>query len=251
MRDIENYEMKYLKVDFELEYLVKYRRKKVLELLSMHEHKHILEVGCGMDSLANYVEEYESFTIVEPGEHFINENKNKLKNPEKTRFVKGFIEEQIANLQDRKYDFIVISGLLHEIENPEELLLGIAQLCEKDKTIVHINVPNANSLHRILAYESGLIPKLNAYSAANIEFEQHNIFSMEVLEKMISTSVPEGESVEIVEKGSYFIKPFSHKQMQDCLDKEIISDKVIDGFDRLSKYLPDYGAEIFVNYKVV
>lgn len=251
MRDIEIYEKNYLKLNFELEYLVKYRRKKVLELLSLHEHKHILEVGCGMDSLANHVEEYESFTIVEPGEHFINENKKKLKYPEKTRFVKGFIEEQVTKLIDRKYDFIVISGLLHEIENPEKLLLEISTLCEKNKTIVHINVPNANSIHRILAYESGLLPKVTSYSEANIEFEQHNIFDMENLQNMISTSVPAGQNIEVVEKGSYFIKPFSHKQMQDCLDKEIISEDVIDGFDRLSKYLPDYGAEIFIDYKIV
>lgn len=55
-------------------------------------------------------------------------------------------------------------------------------------------------------------------------------------------------SFQILEKGSYFIKPFAHSQMMALLDQHIISEAVLDGLDKMVKYMPELGAE---NYCVV
>jgi hypothetical protein len=45
---------------------------------------------------------------------------------------------------------------------------------------------------------------------------------------------------------SYFIKLFIHSQMNGMLTSNIIDNKILDGLYNLTKYIPEYGAEIFV-----
>ncbi len=54
MRNIENYVEKYTKAGFE-DYKVLYRRKKILEVIEKYHSKKILEIGCGMEPLFQYV----------------------------------------------------------------------------------------------------------------------------------------------------------------------------------------------------
>lgn len=56
--------------------------------------------------------------------------------------------------------------------------------------------------------------------------------------------------LEIIDKGSYFIKPFTHKQMKKLQEDNILSEKMIEGLYDMSKYMPEIGAEIFVNSKI-
>ena len=53
MRDIHDYEIKYKEEPCET-YQVKYRRKKVLELLKKNENKYILEIGCGLEPIFQF-----------------------------------------------------------------------------------------------------------------------------------------------------------------------------------------------------
>lgn len=47
MRNIEDYTHNYLIENFE-DYQVKYRKKKLIEILEKYHPQHILEIGCGM-----------------------------------------------------------------------------------------------------------------------------------------------------------------------------------------------------------
>ena len=67
MRDIEQYQKEYIKNDFESKYQVPFRRKKLLDIIQRGGYRKILEIGCGMEPLAAYVEEFDEYTIVEPG----------------------------------------------------------------------------------------------------------------------------------------------------------------------------------------
>ena len=53
MRNIINYQEKYLGEPFEA-VQVCYRRKKVIELLEKYKHNNILEIGCGLEPLYKY-----------------------------------------------------------------------------------------------------------------------------------------------------------------------------------------------------
>ena len=54
----------------------------------------------------------------------------------------------------------------------------------------------------------------------------------------------------IIERGSYFLKFFSHSQMMDMLHKRIITEETLDGMYKLTEVFPEYGSEIYVNLKI-
>lgn len=239
MRDIGLYTERYVERSFE-PYQVKYRRRKVIEEIAKYKPQSILEIGCGMEPL--FLEVGGDFTIVEPSDLFASNAEELSKNYSgKVRVIKALFENAIDSLEH--YDMIICSSLVHELENPLEFIKKILLVCDDD-TIVHINVPNANSMHRVLAYESGIISDTHDFSKRNVEWQQHSIFDMETLSDLVKRA-----GGTIIDSGSYFVKPFTHKQMLDLLDKGIITENVLDGFYNMTKYMPDLGSEIYVTCK--
>ena len=56
---------------------------------------------------------------------------------------------------------------------------------------------------------------------------------------------------EILDTGSYFIKPFTHYQMQKIIDINLLPKKFLEGLYGMISYIPDLGSEIYVNVKKV
>lgn len=247
MRNLEKYETDYLETDnpanrFEELYQVKYRQKNVNRQMEKYKHQSILEISCGMNSQANCMKEIEQYTIVEPSHKFIEKAKNDCKG-KNVLFVEGMVEERIEQLKGREYDFIIIGSLLHELEEPKSFLEGIKVLCNKN-TVIHINVPNAKSMHRILGMEGNIIPNIYSMSQRNITMQQSNVFDGDSLKKLV-----EDTGGQVLEEGSYFVKPFTHEQMMKCLDLGIIDDKVMEGFEGLIKWIPELGSELYINFR--
>lgn len=245
-RDIIDYEENYANdvLGFE-KYKVIYRRRKILEIMERFHSKNILEIGCGLEPLFCYVEG-SRFTIVEPSDKFF-ENAEKLSCENKNvTCIKGFFEEKVNFLRGGQFgfDLIVCSSLLHEVPEPDKLLKAIRAVCN-DKTIVHINVPNMYSMHRLLGVEVDIISNVFDKSEGNKRFQQNTNFDMRKLKDIV-----ENNEMEVIEEGSYFIKPFSHKQMAEMLETKIINEKILDGLYNMTKYMPQFGSEIYVNCKL-
>ena len=241
-RDITNYQEEYDKHSFE-NIMVEYRRKCVLEQMEKYNTQTILEIGCGHEPIIKYYSNYERMVVVEPGDDFYNssltyKNKNKDKNIE---CFHALIEDVINDLKNIRFDFIIISSLLHELKNNLEILRKITHLCHK-KTIVHINVPNKKSIHRILAYRSGIIPSLDERSDTQIRLQQNEFFDLPELNEFIGEA-----GLTSKEEGSYFVKPFTHGQMNDLLKNGVIDKVILDGFYQLAADFPENGSEIYVN----
>ena len=243
MRNIENYMEEYKKHDFE-EIQVSYRRKKVLEQINLYPHKSILEIGCGLMPIFNYFDDFETMTIVDPGIEFFENAKKLSRNKPQIKFIHGFFENTINELIKQNYDIIIVSGLLNELERPNIFLKALKTVCSPN-TVIHINVPNAMSLHRILAKEMGLIEDVTQKSETQIRLQQHSTFSMDSLIELVKK-----HQFKIIDHGSFFIKPFTHQQMHCMLNANIIDAKVLDGLYELTKYMQDYGSEIFVNCQI-
>ena len=127
------------------------------------------------------------------------------------------------------------------------MLKSIEEIADS-QTVIHINVPNGNSFHRLLALESGIIQSATEFSNNNINLQQHNVFTMDTLISCIKDSL--NHDIEILDKGSYWIKPFTHKQMAMMMNENIINEKILDGFEKMIKYMPELGSEIFVNFRI-
>lgn len=241
MRDIEDYSKKYAVPGFE-KYKVLYRKKKLLEIISNIQPKNILEIGCGSEPLFLNVPDI-SFTIVEPSEDFYNNAAKLAEKKDKITCFKGFFEEVSKQLLP-EYDMIICASLLHEVEEPEIFVSKIAKLCNKN-TIVNIVVPNANSMHRLLGMEMGLIDDPHEKSQNNKEFQQNSVFDIDSLRRVVEEC-----GLEVTDRGSFFVKPFSHGQMYEMMQKGILNETILDGLYNLTKYMPEFGSEIYINCKL-
>lgn len=245
-RDIAGYSQKYVADDFE-RVLVRYRRKQQLKMIESAPHKHILEIGCGLEPIFQYVEDFKQMVIVEPSDTFYC-NANELARQKGylgscVSIFRGFFEEVADKLQGELFDVILLSSLLHQVQNPEALLESVRTLCGEE-TLVHVNVPNINSFHRLLAYESGLLTDLNELGERAKGYFTNYIYSLQSLNTLVNQA-----GFEVQDQGSYFVKPFTHDQMDFLFSSDQIDPAVLDGLDRMVKYMPDLGAEIYVNVK--
>lgn len=239
-RDLKSYEENYFHLPFE-PIMVEYRRRVVIESLLKYKHDHILEVGCGSEPLFKYFSDYKLMTIAEPCSLFY-QNANKIKNGNVTIYNDSFENINFIT-QDKNYDFVIISSLLHEISNSMEFLKKVNKICNSE-TIVHINVPNADSFHRLLAVKSKIIDNKYELSETQKHLEQASMFSIGMLKKLVLDN-----NFIVLDEGSYFIKPFTHIQMQSLIDQRIIDRKILDGFFKMTDLLPGWGCEIFVNIR--
>lgn len=236
-RDIKKYTEDYLKKSFE-DYQVKYRRKKVLEVIRQYQPKRLLEIGCGSDPLIKYLDKDIKLTVVEPSEVFYK-NLNNYKRPG-DEFYNDFFENIADNLTS-SFDMILCAGLLSEIQKPEIILNDILRIMGKD-SLLHISVPNAYSLHRLIAKEMGLINDVYDFSERNVKFQQAKVYDMEGLCSLVSNA-----GFQIISKGSFFLKPFTHHQMFRLLEEKIIDEEVLNGMYSVCKFFQGYGSEIYVN----
>lgn len=245
MRDLQSYSEDYINQPFE-GYQVEYRKKWVLEIIKKNNPKSILEIGCGVNPLFNFYTDFELLTILEPTQLFYDravEEISKKNLGSSVEVFNNYFEDAVASVDSTTYDLIIISALLHEIPDLDSFFKRLKQLV-KPGTTVHIDVPNANSFHRLLAVEMGLIKSQKEMSGNNIQLQQNRVFDIESLEKLVTD-----HGFEITEKGSYFIKPFTHAQMQQMMDQNIIDTKVLDGLYKMIAHFPGFGSEIYINFK--
>lgn len=246
-RRIEEYQERYSS-DYIFEAkLVKYRHQMLLEKLERFSPRVVVEAGCGLellyDEYAHKARNLDKWIIVEPSQIFYEAaSQRKAWNLE---VVNSFFEQAVESLQGRlgnEPDLVLLSGLLHEVSFPGKLLHAAHAIMGK-KSLLHVNVPNANSLHRQLAVAMGLIPKVGTLSDRNIKLFQERIYTLDSLVKELV-----GSGFVPVEIGGYFLKPFTHAQMEVVSSQ--LGNEILDGFYHLGKTLPDLASEIYVEARM-
>lgn len=232
--------------DFE-RILTKYRKKKIREVLEKYSTRRILEIGCGMEPFFLEYHDFDHMVIVEAASIMYE---SALRYQKQCDFngsiecIHDFVENKTDLLREKEFDFILLVGLIHEVEDADKLMEAVRKICFED-TYVLITTNNPKSFHLTLAYESGLIPQLGILTGKAKAFQRHSTFTMEEMKRLI-----ERHSFSIVEKGSYFVKPFAHSQMKLLLDNQIIGEEVLNGLDALTKYIPEFGSEIYCIVKL-
>ena len=243
MRNLDDYQKNYGTLPFE-ESQARYRKRKILESLEKYRPRSILEIGCGFDAIFNHYADFDRCTVVEPGDEFARNARAQANSRQHVTIIHGTLEDNVDSLKTATYDFIVLSSLLHEIRDSKQLLDTTASLCGR-RTIVHVNVPNAYSFHRLLAYEMGIIPSVYEKSEIQRQMQQSHTFDIDRLEHLVSQS-----GFESIERGSFFIKPFTHAQMASLQASGLMTDRMLDGLYGLSRHFPANGSELFMNLRL-
>jgi 2-polyprenyl-3-methyl-5-hydroxy-6-metoxy-1,4-benzoquinol methylase len=239
-RDIDGYSLNYFDQPYE-KFQVLFRKKKIIEFLSRYQSKNILEVGCGLESIFLDYQDFDKITILEPSSMFYS----KLQEDVVSRKFNFDISTHQCFFEDfiscEHFDFIIVSSLLHEIQDLDLFLDKLYKIAQKN-TIIHINVPNSESLHRLLAFESGIITQTNQLSDFNKRFQQNRVLSLKELITLVTQ-----KNFKVLDSGSYSFKPFTHSQMSNIINSNSVDINIINNLYKLDKYLNGYGSEIFVN----
>ena len=216
-RDIRAYEAAYASTyDFE-SVQVRFRREAVLASLLARTPRRVVEIGCGMEPLLPHYlasgNTIDSWVVVEPAPMFAQAARDAGKD------CAGMVVIEVADPM----------GLLHAIRKVME-----------DVAFVHVNVPNAASLHRRLARAMGLIQDLETLSDRNVELQQHRVYSLATLQRDLQAA-----GLRPVEDGGILMKPFTHAQMSTVVDA--LGSDILQGLAVLGRELPELSSEIFVN----
>jgi SAM-dependent methyltransferase len=235
---LELYRNNYIDLPFE-NFLREYRKRNILEKLKKYPHSRFLEVGCGPEPLFQDFSDYDQMTVVEPCITFCERAVKLAKFNSKILIINNIIENSIEILKQKIFDFIVIGGFLHETKDPDTVLQAIGKICS-GRTVVYSFVPNANSFHRLLALQMGIIKSIYQKSEHDKLFHRQTVFDADTFSKLFIN-----QGFEIIESGSYFIKPFTHYQMGELLKKGIIDKCCLEGLAKMTELLPEMGTELF------
>lgn len=228
--------------------MVDYRRRMILDRLDRHRSNVVVEIGCGSELLYKHRLAVKGvpadfWLIVEPSEHFAaNAHESSLPN---LHVIQAFFEntvEQVQSLLPRAPDLVICSSLLHEVPSPVELVTAVRSVMGA-QTRLHVNVPNSDSMHRHLALAMGLIANTQTLSERNLNLMQARVYDLAALKLELASA-----GLRILSDGGYFIKPFTHEQMQRIQPE--LGNEVMHGLFELGKHFPALASEIWVEAMV-
>jgi len=210
-------------------YLELERAKQVIKSYNKVGSGNVLDIGPGLLPYFLYIDNYDEYTIVEPEPEFVKTY------PDSIIKINSTLEEFET---DKKFDFIILSSVLHLVKDVDVFLTKLRGLCH-DHTLVHINVPNSKSLHRLLGVEMGLLTSLDDKSEKDKIYNHQHNFNVEDLAYTLQV-----RNFRIKAYDTYMVKPFADSQMTRVITREMAI-----GLDKLIKYLPKYGCEIAIEVK--
>ena len=238
-RDMSDYTAQYRALPFEA-IQIKYRRALVLRQVQQYAPKRLLEIGCGDLPLFTDLPDDIEITVLEPAPEFAANARQLSEGRSCVNVVQCFVENYAPEKID--FDMIILSCLLHEVNDPAAMLASVSSLCGP-MTLLHVNVPNAVSLHRLLAAAMGLISDPGAQSDTQRMMQQRAAtYDAANLQEVLAQA-----GFTVAEHGSLFVKPFTHKQMQRLVDEGFMTTIMLDGLDKLVNSLPEFGSELWAN----
>jgi len=237
-RDLAAYLESYKSLPFEI-YQESFRRIALLKFLISKEFGVATEIGCGRSSIfESWSPKIKSQTI-EPIGLLLDEAKVRIQSPDMWTGYCARAEDVSNNHELTKSDITIMSSILHEVENPSQMLIAAIALT-KPGGLLAVIVTNKDSLHRILGVRLGYQAELNQKTSTEIRMQQaHGAYSMTEL-----TEELQNHGLNIIKSETFFPKLFSHKQMQDFLDNSLISFEFLKSMQALSDSLPGLGSEI-------
>jgi len=238
-RDLGTYYSSYIDLPYE-EIQEQFRRKVIIEIIDGLSPISIIEVGCGRNSILKFVNPISQCLIIEPIMEMVELNRNFLIESSNTRVFNGLLCDYVQTSAEL-YDICVLSSLLHEVLDQEQMLRDCKSVLKENGRLV-LNVPNAYSLHRILAVQNGILDNVFELTKTQISMQQDNPpFSIETLSKSLELA---GFEIEIVKTA--IPKFLSHGQLSELLQDGSINMEFLEVLNGLGATLEPFGSEIFL-----
>ncbi len=149
-----------------------------------------------------------------------------------------FVRDDLAEFDsDNSFDHAVATNVIHELPDPTAFLRNCHRLL-RPGGLLHLASQNPQSIHRLVAYEMGLIDHLCQISDRGTQWGTLRLFTADDLRDL----AVEEAGFSLVERQGIMLKPLPNEQMA------ALPADVIDGFQRAARHFPDNCA---VNYLVL
>lgn len=174
------------------------------------------------------VEEFKTLHLLEGSDSLLNEIPNYLNVTKYHSLFEDFETTQ-------KYDSIIMSHVLEHIETPNLVLKKIYNWLADDGIFL-VSVPNAKSIHRLVAVEMGMLTNEYELNSRDHELGHYRVYDMNTL----SADMIEA-GFKIIQKGGVFFKPVSNGQIENTWTPEMI-----EGFYKIGKYFQENCSDLFM-----
>lgn len=196
----------------------------------------VLEVGVGNADITNWLSEDGGFevTSIDGSQSVLDYAVKKISHPERVVFVYTYFEEFNSDIM---FDDILITNSLEHVDNPVKLLCYIKKFL-KPAGNLHITVPNAMSIHRMLGKEIGMLECEESLNSYDIEVGHQRVYTIELLKEHVSRA-----GFKVVVHDGIILKPLSDLQMNTLIS--IYGEKIMGGLFAVGHRLPELAAEIY------
>ena len=174
------------------------------------------------------VDEFKTLHLVEGSESLLNEIPNYQNIIKYHSLFEDFETTQ-------KYDSIIMSHVLEHIENPFLILKKIYHWLADDGIFL-VSVPNAKSIHRLVAVEMGMLANEYELNSRDHELGHYRVYDMDVLNTQMVDA-----GFKVIDKGGVFLKPLSNAQIENTWTPEMI-----EGFYKIGKYFQENCSDLFI-----
>ena len=137
------------------------------------------------------------------------------------------------------FDTIVIEHVLEHLEDPISLLKNVKNWMH-DETILCLGVPNANSIHRLVAVEMGSLESVKTLNSRDLRYGHRRVYDEKEFHDHIRLA-----GLSIIDAGGVFLKPLSNGQINENWTEEMW-----DGFYETGKKFSENCAELYAICKL-
>lgn len=188
-----------------------------------------LEMGPAEGEMTRLLmDDFESLTVVDGAAELLE----RIPDAPKLTKVHALFEQYSPS---RQFDSIVMEHILEHVEDPVALLRRVKGWLKPGGRLL-VGVPNAGSVHRLVAVKMGLLKEAGELNARDLALGHRRVYTWAALRADL-----ERAGLAVQQMKGVFFKPVSNQQIQDHWDERMIR-----GFYELGADLPELAAEISV-----
>lgn len=209
--------------------------RRRLKKLSNGKDSRILEVGVGSgDITAMLAKNFSYVTCVDPNKKNCNSLIKQLeaKDLNKVKFVYTKVED--IKFSSAGYSHIILQNILEHLKDPINILRKLSIYLKQDG-YMHICVPLANSLHRWLGVELGLIAHINDLSEVDIQYGHRRVYTPDLLREHIGLA-----GLQLTYEENFYLKPLPTSMLTH------LPAKIHNGLYSLGHRFPEFASYIYV-----
>src|SRR5579864_7784973 len=165
--------------------------------------------GQGTSHLVNF---FDIVTAVDASPKYIEDIKKNFPK-DKVKPICSLFEE--LDLEE-KFDTVMLTHILEHVEDPVNVL-KIGKKFLKKGGVLLVDVPNADSINRLVGVKMGLLKNKFELHAGDIRIGHRRVYILDTLSKDIKKA-----GLKVVKKGGVFFKPVSNDQIEKFWTEEMI-----------------------------